>query len=67
MESNEKDLGYFIDRFEELATDAKQHGLGVVVLLESADPIAGDVGYSRIYRGTMATVFGLLHMALMER
>ncbi len=67
MESNEKDLDYFIDRFNELATDAKEHGLGVVVLLESADPIAGQAGYSRIFRGTQATIFGMLHMALMER
>ncbi len=62
----EKDLDYFLSKFGELADDAREHGLSVVVIVENSDPISRESSISKIYRGTIATSVGLLQLALMD-
>lgn len=66
MGTPEKDLDYFLTRFAELADDARDHGLSVVIVIENADPIKRESSYSKVVRGTTATAVGLLQMALMD-
>ena len=66
MEAGEKDLDYFLARFNELADDARDHGMSVAILIENADPISRQSSVSKIYRGTVITSIGLLQSALMD-
>lgn len=62
----EKDLNHFLARFTELADDARDHGLSVVVLIENSDPISKQSSVSKVFRGTVATSVGLMQLALMD-
>ena len=66
MEAGEKDLDYFIARFNEIADDARDHGMSVAILIENADPISRQSSVSKIFRGTVITSIGLLQSALMD-
>lgn len=66
MEADEKGLDYFITRFTEVADDARDHGMSVVILVENADPISRQSSVSKIFRGTVVTSIGLLVSALMD-
>ena len=66
MPEPEKDFGYFMERFNELADEANSCGLSTVILIEDNNPIARKSSVSRITRGSPVTTVGLLHMALME-
>ena len=66
MEAGEKDLDYFISRFNEIADEAHGHGLSVAILIENADPISRVSSVSKIFRGTVITSIGLLQSALMD-
>ena len=66
MEADEKDLNYFIARFNEIADDAREHGMSVAILIENADPISKVSSVSKIFRGTVVTSIGLLQYALMD-
>ena len=62
----EKDLEFFLAKFNELADDAREHGLSVVILIENADPLSKKSSISKVFRGTIATSVGLLQLALMD-
>ena len=64
--SPEKDLDHFLARFNEVADDARDHGLSVVILIENSDPILRESSLSKVVRGTAATTVGLLQLALMD-
>lgn len=66
MDAGEKDLDYFIVKFNELADDARDHGMSVAILIENADPISRQSSVSKIFRGTVITSIGLLQSALMD-
>ena len=66
MDSHERDLDYFLARFNELADDAKNHGLSVAILIENADPISQTSGFFSICRGSHITLLGLVHRARIE-
>lgn len=66
MDTPEKNLDYFLKQFNELADDARDHGLSLVVVIENSDPIARQASVWKVVRGTMATTIGLLHYALMD-
>lgn len=66
MPHDEKDLNYFLARFSDLADDAREHGLSLVILIENADPISRQSSMPKIVRGTVATTVGLLQLALMD-
>ncbi len=66
MPDAEKDLDYFIARFTELADDARDHGMSVVVLIENSDPISRQSSMTKVFRGTVVTSVGLLQCALMD-
>ncbi len=66
MDDQEKDLDFFIAKFNELADDAREHGLSLVVLIENTDPISRQSSVSKIYRGTVVTSVGLLQIGLMD-
>lgn len=61
-----RSLEDFIREFNRLADEAQENGLSVVVLLESADPIARQSTVSKVVRGTIVTTIGLLQLALMD-
>ena len=66
MAQGEKDLDYFLAKFNELADDARDHGLSVVIVIENADPISRQSSVSKVFRGTVVTLIGLLQIALMD-
>ena len=66
MEHQEKDLDFFLARFNALADEAREHGLSVVVLIENTDHISRQSSVSKIFRGTVITSIGLLQSALMD-
>ena len=66
MDDQEKDLDFFLVRFNALADEAREHGLSVVVLIENTDPISRQSSVSKIFRGTVITSIGLLQSALMD-
>jgi len=66
MDGQEKDLDFFLAKFNALADDAREHGLSVVVLIENTDPISRQSSVSKIMRGTVVTSVGLLQLALMD-
>ena len=47
-------------KFDELADDAKEHGLSLVILVENADPISQESGFWTTHRGTQITAVGLV-------
>lgn len=65
MDDHEKDLDYFLAKFNELADDAQSHGLSVVTLIENSDPISRQSSVWPIYRGTVVNSIGLLQFGLM--
>lgn len=66
MDGQEKDLDFFLTKFNTLADEAREHGLSVVVLLENTDPISRQSSVSKVFRGTVVTSVGLLQIALMD-
>jgi hypothetical protein len=66
MDDQERDLDFFLNKFNALADEARDHGLSVVVLIENADPISRQSSVSKIVRGTVVTSVGLLQLALMD-
>lgn len=66
MDPNEKNLDYFAEKFTELANDARQHGLHIVVLIENQDPIRLESSVWKLYRGSVTTSIGLLQGALFD-
>ena len=64
MSEHEKDLDYFIEKFNILADGAHSYGLSVVILMENADPIAKQSSVTSINRCTYVTEVGLLKVAL---
>jgi hypothetical protein len=67
MEAGEKDWDYLIAKFNELADDARDHGMSVAILIENADPISRQSLVSKIVRGTVITSVGLLQSAFQQR
>ncbi len=66
MDAGEKDLDYFLARFNQIADEAQNHGLSVAILIENSDPISRVSSFTSIYPGTLITSIGLVQKALID-